>query len=415
MKIDNFSEMLEAIHKDRGIPKEALIEAIRMALLSAAKKMLKSNEENVEVKLAEDGLARIYVKKKAVKKVTDENLEIGLKEAKKIKPKVKEGDEVEIESTPSDFGRLAAQTAKQVVIQRIREAEKEETFEEFHKKEGELINGTVQRREYGGYLVNLGRVETVLAQSEQIPGENYRPNDRVKLYVVEAKRTGKGPMIIVSRAHPGLVKKLFELEIPEITQGILEIKGIAREAGRRSKVAVLSHDKKIAAVGTCVGHMGSRIQNIVRELGNERVDIIEWQEEPRAFITNALSPAKIAGVEINEAEKSAKVMVPEDQLSLAIGKEGQNVRLAAKLTGYKIDIANSSGEPVKTAAEKLAKEAPPQEKKLEKIKVSAIAKETGKTAKEIIEKLKELGIEAKSAASSIAPEEKEKLIQAIKG
>jgi len=323
MKIEKFSEMLDEIQRERGIPKEAIVDAIRLSLLSAAKKRFKGEDENLEVRISDQGEVKIFLKK----------------------------EDQESDITPNDFGRLAAQTAKQVIIQRMREAEKDEAFEEFLHKQGELVTGIVQRREYGGYLVNLGKVETVLPFAETIPGETLREKDHVKLYLVETKKTPRGPFVAISRAHPGLVKKLFELEVPEIKEGILEIKAIAREPGKRTKVAVYSHDKKIGAVGTCVGHMGQRIQNIVREMGPERVDIMEWSENPAVFIAHALSPAKVARVGINEAEKSAKVYVPEKELPLAIGKEGTNVRLAVKITGWKIDIFSEEEEQKKAAEE----------------------------------------------------------------
>ncbi len=412
MKIEGFLQMLEQIQKDRGIPKEALIGAISAAMLSACRKKF-AVTDNLEARIEDTGEARVIQKKKIVSKVKDAELEISLKEAKKIDPTAKVEDEVEIDVTPHDFGRLAAQTAKQVVIQRIREAEKETAFEEYTAKVGDIINGIIQKKEKGGYLVNLGKVETMIPASETIPGEFYRPKDYIKLFVVETKKTAKGPVVVVSRTHPGLVKKLFELEVPEILQGILEIKALAREAGRRTKIAILSKDKNVSAVGTCVGHMGSRIQNIVKELGNERVDVIEWSENPKQFISASLSPAKVAGVELNEAEHIAKVFVPEGQLSLAIGKEGQNVRLAAKLTGWKIDIM--SAEEAAREKEKKAQEgAPAVETAEEKVKVHEIAKELGLTSKEIIGKLNELGVEVKAATSNITLEDKQKLIDAIK-
>lgn len=324
MEINQFSEALEELQRERGIPREALIEAVKASLLSAAKKKFKE-EENLEVRMSPDGEFRIILKK--------------------------EGEKEE-DITPADFGRLAAQTAKQVIIQRLREAEKEEAYAEFSHKEGELVTGIVQHRETMGYLVNLGRMETILAYQETIPGENFRPRDRVKLYIVETKKTSRGPLVIVSRAHPNLIRKLFEMEVPEIKEGILEIKVLAREAGRRSKVAILSHDKNVGAVGTCIGQMGARIQNIVKELGQERVDVVEWSKDPATFIAHALNPAKSGKVELNEKEMSAKVTVPEKELSLAIGKEGQNVRLAVKLTGWKIDIVPEEGTEVSEAARK---------------------------------------------------------------
>jgi len=397
MKIEGFHEMLEDIQRERGIHKEALLDAVKASLLSAAKKLFKTEEEhpeeNLEVRITDDGLVRIIHK---------------------------EGDK-ERDITPKDFGRLAAQTAKQVIIQRIREAEKDEAYGEFTKKQGELITGVVQRREYGGYLINLGRVETVLSMAEQIPGELLRDRDRVKLYVVEVKKTPKGPFVVVSRSHPGLIKKLFEMEVPELKEGILEIKTLAREAGRRTKIAVFSNDNKIGAVGTCVGHMGARIQNIVRELGSERVDIIEWNDNPVKFITNSLSPAKVSKVALDEAGQSARVYVPEKELSLAIGKEGQNVRLAVKLTGWKIDILSESemekeavrGRGGRGKAKEKAKVKEKAEVKMEaedkakdkaKVKVHELAKKMGIKSKELIEKLNGLGYEAK-AATSVVPDE----------
>lgn len=398
MKIERFSEMLEEIQKERGINKEALLDAIKVALLSAAKKRFKDEEENLDVKITDEGEVRIIHK-------------VGKKEK---------------DVTPKDFGRLAAQTAKQVIIQRIREAEKEVTFNEFDKKQGELITGTVQRREYGGYLVNIGRIETVLTPPEQIPGEQLSERERVKVYVVETKKTPRGPFVVISRSHPGLIKKLFELEIPEIKDGVLEIKAIAREAGKRTKIAVYSNDKKIGAVGTCVGHMGNRIQNIVRELGPERVDIIEWKNDPVAFINNALSPAKPSKIELNEEETSAKVYVPDKELSLAIGREGINVRLAVKLTGWKLDIlpdsekdkkpAKKKAEPeVKEEVKKAPRPSSGQAEKVEKVKVSALAKEMGIKSKELIEKLKDLGFEVKAANSVIPSEALKKLKEVKKG
>lgn len=359
IKIEGFNKVLEEIQKERSVDKQVLKDAIAAALLSASKKKLQ-HAENLEAVIDEDGTVRILAKKTVVMKVKDSIIEISKKEASSIKKGIKAGDEVLIDVTPQDFGRLAAQTAKQVIIQRIREAEKEGAYEEYIKKGGEVVSGIVQRREASGYLVNLGKLETLLPFSESIPGENYRPKDRIKVLIVETKKTPKGPVVVISRANPAFLKKLFELEVPEVLNGIIEIKGIAREPGRRAKVAVLSHDKNVGAVGTCIGHMGARIQNIVKELNNERIDVIEWNDDPKAMIINSLSPAKIAKIEMNEAEHMASVIVPEDQLSLAIGKEGQNVRLAAKLTGWKIDIVNES-KPKKEEPEARKEEAPQEQ------------------------------------------------------
>ena len=367
MKIEHFNEMLEEIQRERGISKEHLVDAIKSSLLSAAKKRFKE-EDVLEVRISDDGLVQIF--------------------------RLEEGKEEDV--TPQDFGRFAAQTAKQVIIQRMREAEKEETYDEFYKRQGELVNGLVQRREFGGYLINIGRIETVLPAAEQIPGEILNERERVKLYLVEVRKSGKGPMVIVSRSHPNFVRKLFEMEVPEIKEGVLEIKALAREAGKRTKIAVSSKDSNISAVGTCVGHMGQRIQNIVRELGPERIDIVEWSEKPKTFIINALSPAKASKVELNEAEKSARVFVPEKELSLAIGKEGQNVRLAVKLTEWKIDlVSDESGKK--------------SEEKKEKIKVHELAKEMEITSSELIAKLREMGYSVKAANSTVPEEAWEKL------
>ncbi|MFH1710082.1 MAG: transcription termination factor NusA [bacterium] len=384
IKIEGFNKVLEEIQKERNVDKKVLMEAVAAALLSASKKKL-MHAENLESEIEEDGTFKILSRKTVVMKAKDDLLEISKKEAVKFKKGAKVGEEIKIDVTPSDFGRLAAQTAKQVIIQRIREAEKEGAYEEYVKKQGELLGGIVQRKEINGYLINLGKVETLLPFSESIPGENYRPKDRIKVLVLETRKTPKGPVISISRAHPNFLKKLFELEIPEVLQGTIEIKGICREPGRRAKVAVMSKDANVKAVGTCIGHMGARIQNIVKELGNERIDVIEWSEDTKTYILNALAPAKISKIEINEAENMACVFVPESQLSLAIGKEGQNVRLAAKLTGWKIDIASEEG--LKKAKEEKKEELKePEVKEEKKAEDVEEVKEEKKTKKEDAEK-----------------------------
>lgn len=371
MQIDKFNEVLEELQRERGIHKEALLDAIRVALLTAAKKNFKEEQEDaLDVRISDTGDFRII-------------------------HKTPEG---EVDVTPKDFGRTAAQTAKQVIIQKIREAEKEESYGEFAKKQGEIVTGVIQRREYSGYLVNLGRIETLLVPAEQIPGEMLREQERVRLYVVEVNKTGKGPQIVVSRSHPNLVRKLFEMEIPEINDGILEIKAIAREAGKRTKIAILSKDEKIGAIGTCVGHNGVRIQNIVRELGAERIDIIEWSEDPVKFIINALSPAKVSKVIIDREKFESKVYVSDNDLSLAIGKEGQNVRLAVKLTGWKIDILSETA-PAQTL----------DGSKDTKIKVHELAKKMDVKSSDLIEKLQALGFDVKAATSVVPAEAIEKL------
>ena len=383
IKIEGLDRVLEEIHKERGVEKQVLRDAVAAALLSASKKRL-PHAENLDATIADDGTVIILARKTVVMKVKDPVIEIAKKDAVKIQKGAKVGDEVKIDVTPSDFGRLAAQTAKQVIIQRIREAEKDGAYEEYIKKQGEIVSGIVQRREASGYLINMGKMETLLPFSESIHGEVYRPKDRIKVLVVETKKTPKGPVIVISRAHPNFLKKLFELEIPEVLSGTIEVKAIAREPGRRSKVAVISHDKNVGAVGTCIGHMGARIQNIVKELGNERIDVFEWSDDIKTLITNALSPAKISRIEIKEGENLAHVVVPEAQLSLAIGREGQNVRLAAKLTGWKIDIISEEGQKKAEAKAEEKTEVKVEEKPVE-VKEAEEAKEE-EVKKEDVEK-----------------------------
>jgi transcription termination/antitermination protein NusA len=345
MKIEGFKTMLTVIQNERGIPKEMLVSAVEAALLSASRKKISGTGENLSIKIDDEGNVEVFAAMNVVEEVSDPETEISLEDAKKLNKEAEAGGQVVKDVTPKDFGRLAAQTAKQVIMQRIREAEKELSFDEFTKKQGEIVTGTIQQKEYNGYLVNLGRVETLLPFSEVEPSEPLRPKDRVKVYVAEVSRSSKGPQIIISRTNPGLVKKLFELEIPEIAEGTLEIKNVVREAGRRTKIAIESKESNVSVVGTCVGHMGARIQNIVREMGNERIDIIEWKADPKAYIANALSPAKPVKIELEQEVQTARVTVPDSQLSLAIGKEGQNVRLASKLTGWKIDIKSDTEKP----------------------------------------------------------------------
>lgn len=283
-----------------------------------------------------------FARKNIAEVIEDERLEIQLSEAKKIDSNYEVGDVIEIEVTPKNFGRIAAQTAKQVVVQRIREAERGIIYEEFSNRESDILTGIVQRIEQKNVFIDLGKAEAILAPSEQIPFEQYKHGDRVKSYIIEVKKTTKGPQILVSRTHPGLLKRLFELEVPEIHDGIVEIKSVAREPGMRSKIAVYSRDEDIDPVGSCVGHKGMRVQTIVDELKGEKIDIVKWNADPVKYIANSLSPAKVLSVEVNEIEKVSKVIVPDYQLSLAIGKEGQNARLAAKLTGWKIDIKSES-------------------------------------------------------------------------
>ncbi|HIC93663.1 MAG TPA: transcription termination/antitermination protein NusA, partial [Anaerolineae bacterium] len=342
------SEFLAAFNQicsERGLSREAVLEAIEAALISAYKRSFGS-AQNVTAKIdPESGEAKIYVEKRVVEEVQDERLEISLEEAKRIDKNAALGGVVMIESTPSDFGRIAAQTAKQVILQRIREAEREALFNSYVERQGELINGTVQSITPQAITLNLGRAEAILPRSQQIPGERYHLNQRLRVYVLEVRKSNRGPQIIVSRAHRNMLRRLLELEVPEIFRGTVEIKAIAREAGSRSKVAVAAVQEGIDPVGSCVGMRGVRIQNVVNELGGEKIDIVEWSPDTRTFIANALSPAKVVDVYLEENSahgKTATVIVPDDQLSLAIGKEGQNARLAAKLTGWRIDIKSVS-------------------------------------------------------------------------
>jgi N utilization substance protein A len=338
----DFMPALEAIEKEKGIKKDTLFEAIEAALISAYKRNF-SSSHNVKVNIdRETGEMRVYSYLNVVDKVTNPHHEIHIEEARKKDPLYKLGDVVELEVTPKNFGRIAAQTAKQVVIQRIREAERDLIYEEYIDREEDIVTGLIQRFEQKNVIINLGKTEAILAPSEQMPGETYKQGDRLKTYVLEVKKTTKGPQILVSRTHPGLLKRLFELEVPEIYNGVVEIKAIAREPGSRSKVAVFSRHKDVDPVGACVGPKGNRVQSIVGELKGEKIDIMEWDEDPEIFVARALSPAKVLKVEIFPDNKSALVVVPDYQLSLSIGKEGQNVRLAAKLSGWKIDIISES-------------------------------------------------------------------------
>ncbi len=338
-----FLGAIEDICKEKGIDKEILLEAIEAALVSAYKKNFGS-APNVRVAVdRESGSVKVFAQKRVVEgEVRDELLEISLEEAKHVNPGIEINDILEIEVTPGNFGRIAAQNAKQVVVQRIREAERGLIYNKFIEKENEMVTGLVQQVEARNVYIDLDKAEAILPYSEQIPGEKYEVNDRLKVYITEVKKTTKGPQIIVSRTHPGLVKRLFEFEVPEIVRGEVVIKNISREAGSRTKISVYSEDETIDPVGSCVGHRGIRVQQIVEELRGEKIDIIKWSEDPTEYISSALSPAKVLSVMLHSDEKSAMVIVPDNQLSLAIGKEGQNARLAAKLTGWKIDIKSQS-------------------------------------------------------------------------
>ncbi len=337
-----FIRALEEIEKEKGIAKEILLEAIEVALISGYKKNFGSSQ-NVEVEIDNGtGEVHVYAKKLVVEDVEDDVLEISLEEAKEYDLNYLVGDVVIIEATPKNFGRIAAQTAKQVVMQKIKEAEREIVFSEFSNRESEIITGQIQRVSRNNVLIDLGKTEGVLQPTEQIEGEMYKQGDRIKAYILEVKKTTKGPQILLSRTHPGLVKRLFELEVPEIHDGVVDIFSISREAGSRTKIAVCSNDENVDAVGACVGFKGARVKAVVDELNGEKIDIVTWDKNPEVFIANSLSPAKVVKVDVNDKEKSALVVVPDYQLSLAIGKEGQNARLAAKLTNWRIDIKSES-------------------------------------------------------------------------
>lgn len=326
----------------KGISKEVIVEAIEAALINAYKKNY-NQAANVRVDLnLERGTMHLYSRKDVVEEVEDERLQISLEEAKKINPNYEIGDIVEEEETPRNFGRIAATTAKQIVTQRFREAERGIVYEEYVDRADDIITGVVERLDPRNIYVGIGKIEAVLPQNEQIPGEVYKPHDRIKVYITKVERTSRGPQVFVSRTHPGLLRRLFELEVPEIFEGTVEIKSIAREAGDRSKISVLAHNEEVDPVGSCVGAKGARVQAIVNELHDEKIDIVEWSEDPVVFVANALSPSQVLDVQVNEEEKSTTVVVPDYQLSLAIGKRGQNARLAAKLTGWKIDIKSET-------------------------------------------------------------------------
>ncbi len=338
-----FFEALEELSIEKGINKNYLLDAIENALVTAYKRNFNSSE-NVKIVIDEENATiKVYSVREVVEEVFDPAIEIELEAAKKIDKKAKIGDFVDVEIVPKDFGRISAQTAKQVIVQKIREAEREIVFTEYSDRQGEIVSGIVQKVDKNLIIVDLGRIEGIMTPNEQIPTETYAVNDRIKAYVVEVQKSSKGvPQMLISRTHPGFVKRLLELEIPEIYEGLIEIKNIVREAGSRTKVAVYSKDPNIDPVGSCVGQRGTRIQNILNELKEEKIDIVEWSEDPVQFIASALSPATVLAVDIDEENKSSKVVVPDGQLSLAIGKDGQNARLSAKLTGWKIDIKSES-------------------------------------------------------------------------
>jgi N utilization substance protein A len=336
--------VIEQIGREKGIGTEVLFEALESALLSASKRTMGVGEN---VRLTVDrktGAIRVFAEKNVVEAVTDPKLEATVAEARRVKPEAQVGDVIEVDLELRDLGRIAAQTAKQVILQRVREAERQGIFSEYKDREGSLVRGVVHRIEKRNVIVDLGRTEAILTERDQIPGERYSPGDRIRAYILEVKNTPKGPQVVLSRSHPGFLVRLFETEIPEIAEGIVQVKGAAREAGERAKLAVASTKRDVDPIGACVGLRGTRIQVIVRELRGEKIDIIEWAEDLPTLVARALSPAKVGSVTLKGEgeERAALVVVPDNQLSLAIGKKGQNARLAAKLTGLRIDVKSET-------------------------------------------------------------------------
>jgi len=422
--IDNFNQVAAQIESERGISREVLVSAIEQALVSACRKKFPEETMLIGQLDVDTGNAKIFLQRTVVKKVEDENLEITLKEAKGIQSDAKLDDVIETDVTPEDFGRIAAQTAKQVIIQRIREAEKTSIYNSYIDRVDQIITGTVQRVEGRNLLINLGRAEALLTPREQIQGETFYAKDTIRVYLASIDKDAKGAHILISRGHPNFLRKLFELEIPEIPDGIIEIMSISREPGVRAKVAVKTNNAAIGAVGTCVGHMGGRIQAVIKELSNEKIDVLEWDEDPRAFISNALKPAKVSQVIItSQEERTAIVVVPLDQLSLAIGKNGVNVRLSVKLTGWKLDIISEEEYAKKADSitskthvsiidkikrDKALQDADDElefqetEVDVEK-KVSELAKELKLKTADLMEKASSFGVEIKSNRALLTP------------
>ncbi|MGB2696846.1 MAG: transcription termination factor NusA [Candidatus Zixiibacteriota bacterium] len=342
--MDTF-EILEALNqitKEKNLDIEFVLETLESGLLLAAKKKF-GFTDNITVKIdLKSGEIIMYATKKVVKEVSDKNIEIRLEEAKKIEPEVKKGSEINVPIGFKEFGRNAIIAAKQILIQRVREAERDKIFEEYKNRIGEIVTGNVQQIDKGSLIINLGKTEAIIPLKEQIQRERYRQGDRIRAFILDVQRSARGPQIILSRANNGFLERLFEMEVPEIFEKIIEIKAIAREPGERSKIAVSSIDDRVDPVGACVGVKGTRVQSVVRELNNERIDIVPWHPDPQIFATRALSPAKIVRIDVFDQEKSMTLVVEDDLLSLAIGKGGQNARLAAKLTGWKINILSES-------------------------------------------------------------------------
>ena len=427
--IDNFSQVVAQIESERGVSRDVLAEAIEQALVAACRKKFDEDAILEAVLDRDTGEATIFQVKTVVETVYDDYLEITLADAQKMHPQAELDQDLRFDVTPRDFGRIAAQTAKQVIVQRIREAEKNVIYEEYKDRMGEILVGSVQRVENKNYLINLGRAEAILYPKDQIPGERFTAKEKVRVYISDVEKGVRGTLIHISRSDSGFLRRLFELEIPEINDGVIEIVGVSRDPGRRSKVAVRSHNPSVGAVGTCVGHMGGRIQSVIKELGYEKIDVLEWSENPRTFIANALKPAKISQVMItDEAERMATVVVAADQLSLAIGKAGVNVKLAVRLTGWRLDIlseeeyaqkADTIHDQVLSVVEKTKKdketpeEAPfvvPDVNDVEvgddhQLKATELAKILKMKTQDMIDKAKSFGIEIESSRSVLTPEQ----------
>jgi N utilization substance protein A len=420
----NLNHILDQVVKDKGIDRAVLVEALESAVLSAANKKYRNTRDLEAHYNDEMGEVELFEFVTVVEEVQDSYKEIDLEEAREIDPDVEVGDSLGMKMDAGNFSRIAAQTAKQVIIQKVREAEREGVYNEFKDRIGELVNGIVRRYERGDLIVDLGRAEALLPHREQVPRENYRQADRVRAYISEVRLSPKGPQVILSRTHPGVVAALFHFEVPEIAEGIVEIKGVAREPGSRAKIAVVSHDPDVDPVGACVGMRGSRVQNVVSELRGEKIDIINWTPDIGRFACSALSPAEVTRVYVDNEEQALEIIVPDDQLSLAIGKKGQNVRLAAKLTGWKIDIksetraAEAELEELRQteAAEGAVDEAEGVSEGYTRDMLYALAKEhnlagrSTMTKEELAQRLTELGVlgdEAEAVTETAEPAEEE--------
>ncbi len=387
MKSD-FLLAITQLSAEKNLPKDVVLNAVEAALVSAYKKDNFASSQNIAVKInPNSGKVEVWAEKTVVRLAADRLTEISLREAKKIKEDVQIGDTLMVESTPANAGRIAAQTAKQVILQRLHEAEHSAIFEEFADREGDVVSGVVQRFELGQAHIDLGRTEAILPPSEQVRTERYRIGQRLKVVLLQVARTNKGPRVIVSRSHPDLLRRLFELEVPEVYNGTVEIKAVSREAGFRSKIAVAAKQDSIDPVGCCVGLRGIRIQNIVSELNGEKIDVVMWDPDITVFIANALSPAHIVSVELNKEEEAAAVIVPDKQLSLAIGKEGQNARLAAKLTGWRIDIKSTSAAEAERLEEARAAKGAAEEAEAEAVEAPGEAAVTEEIPEEIPEEI----------------------------